>query len=357
MKLKFQTQKQDDFSATLNKRVQRILNIPDFVAGCRQRLWVKLVLYALVFAGSYISLLYVQHESYLLFLVNFMLIGFSGILLAFNAAHDAVHGTFAANKKINRTIFSLCFNLQGVNAMLWRKRHIASHHVFPNVDGCDADIDDNPFIRLSPNQPLRPHHAWQHVYATGLYFLYTLQWVFVKDFFYLRKKELANLKGLKYSAGEVCSVIFWKCIYLCYIIIVPVVVGYSALWVLSAFVFMHAFISLFFVWTLIISHLCEETSFPKADEHGLLPYNFQQHQLEVSLDYHPDSIVANWIFGGFNAHTAHHLFHKLPHTVYPFISKTIRTTAAEYNYPYHSLPMHKAIISHYRHLKTMGRDC
>jgi linoleoyl-CoA desaturase len=185
---------------------------------------------------------------------------------------------------------------------------------------------------------------------------YTLHWILIKDFRYLQKKELANLKSMHYTATQIIAVVLWKIFYCCYMLVVPIAAGYKPVWVLAAFLLMHAVISLFFVWTLIISHLCEETGFPAADGDGRLPYNFHEHQLAVSLDYHPQSTVANWIFGGFNAHTAHHLFHRLPHTAYPFIAHTIRQTAEEFHYPYHALPIHKAILSHYRHLKRLGRQ-
>jgi hypothetical protein len=81
---------------------------------------------------------------------------------------------------------------------------------------------------------------------------------------------------------------------------------------------------LFFVLTLIISHLSLETDFPKADDQGYLPYDYYEHQLAVSLDYHPTSRLANWIFGGFNSHAAHHLFPGLPHTVYTIITPAIK---------------------------------
>lgn len=355
MKLKFQTSKTDSFACTLQQRVQRITRLPGFMAQCRRRLWLKLFFYTLMFTGSYTLLVFAHYQNLLLLTLNYMVLGLSGILLAFNAAHDAVHGTFSENRRINHFIFTLCFNLQGVNGMLWRKRHIASHHVFPNVDGCDADIDDNPFMRLSASQPRAAHHRWQHWYATVLYMCYTLHWILFKDFLYLGKKQLANLKDLRYSYRQIISVVLWKCVYFLYMIVLPVMAGYSCTSVLVAFALMHMTISLFFVWTLIISHLCEETSFPTAGENGFLPYNFHEHQLAVSLDYHPGSMVANWIFGGFNAHSAHHLFHRLPHTAYPFISRTIRITAAQYSYPYHSLPLHKALLSHYGYLKMLGR--
>jgi linoleoyl-CoA desaturase len=127
-----------------------------------------------------------------------------------------------------------------------------------------------------------------------------------------------------------------------------------AWWIMLAFALMHGLLSIVFVLTLIISHLCEETEFPLADKDGLLPFNYHQHQLAVSLDYHPTSYLANWIFGGFNAHAAHHLFPRLPHTCYPKLTKIIQRLAKAHGYPYNELPIPKAIGSHYRYLKRVG---
>jgi linoleoyl-CoA desaturase len=279
----------------------------------------------------------------------------SGILLAFNAAHDAAHNTFSKHARVNNFIYLLTFNLQGVSGYLWKIRHRASHHIFPNVDGCDADIDDNIFLRLSPAQAYYRWHKYQHVYATLLYLLYTLHWIFIKDFIYLKKKELANLRNQQHSVFNIVSLILWKLFYLFYMVVAPIMFGgFDPVSVLISFLIMHAVVSLFFVLTLIISHLCMETKFPTADQQGMLPYGFHRHQLEVSMDYNPTSVVANWIFGGFNSHSAHHLFSSLPHTLYAEITPLISQTAVKYKYTYNELTFATGILSHYSYLKKMG---
>jgi linoleoyl-CoA desaturase len=118
---------------------------------------------------------------------------------------------------------------------------------------------------------------------------------------------------------------------------------------------MHFVVSIFFVLTLIISHLSTETVFSKVDKDGVLPYDYYEHHLTVSLDYHPNSKLANWIFGGFNSHSAHHLFPKLPHTVYNIISPTIKSLALKHKLPYNEMNIKDAIFSHYKYLKHLGQ--
>jgi linoleoyl-CoA desaturase len=346
--LHFYEELNDNVNAIVTKKVR---------AKAERILKIKFLFYIVIFIFSYLNLYQVniRHNQFSLVL-NYIIIGLSGILVAFNSSHDAVHNTFSKHKKLNQFIYYITFNLQGVNARLWRTRHIASHHLFPNVDGCDADIDDNPFIRLSSTQKRYWYHAYQHIYAPLFYACYTLHWILIKDFMYLNKKDLANLKNQVFSIGDVFELIGWKFIYIVYMIVLPALFSeYPVGGILASFFIMHLVISVFFVFTLIISHLCMETEFPVADEQGNLPFDFHEHQLAVSLDYYPTSKLANWIFGGFNAHSAHHLFPRLPHTLYALITPIIKATALKYNLPYHELSMPKAILSHFKYLKKIGQ--
>ena len=164
------------------------------------------------------------------------------------------------------------------------------------------------------------------------------------------------MKNLSYSILFVLEVILLKLLYFAIVLVIPWYfskVVFSGF--ISSFLIMHACISIFFVLTLIISHLTMETDFPMADEQGFLPTCFHEHQLAVSLDYHPTSQFANWIFGGFNSHAAHHLFPRLPHTVYARITPIIQSTAEKYAMPYNEMSIYHAICSHFQYLKALGK--
>lgn len=345
------------FFIELQEKVDEVLTAP-LIQKADRLLKVKFFFYSLLFVSLYANLYNPFLISNLFFLtINYTFLGLSGILLAFNCSHDAVHNTFSKNRYVNAILYYFTFNLQGVNARLWKKRHITSHHIFPNVDGCDADIDDNPFIRLSELYIHKKHHRYQHIYSPLLYCLYTLHWILIKDFIYLGKKEVANMKNQTYSASFVAELVLLKLGYFSYMILLPYLLTDLTLpHILLSFFVMHVVISLFFVFTLIISHLSMETEFPTVDESGSLPFDYYEHQLAVSLDYHPTNNTANWIFGGFNSHSAHHLFPRLPHTLYPVITPIIKQTALKYNLPYHEKSIHKAILSHFRYLKKLGQN-
>ena len=355
-KIKFQSGSSSMFFRSLNKEVNEMMGQNDLLKKARRILYLKTVFYVALFAGMYSSLYLIDHSSFISLALNYVLIGLTGILLAFNVSHDASHGSFSKNKILNYWMYHLTFNLQGTNAYLWQLRHNASHHVFPNVDGCDADIDNNPFLRLSPQHPLKSYQRFQHIYAIFVYCIYSLHWFLVKDLFYLFKKKVANLQHKKHSAKEFVLLFFWKIVYIVLVIVIPIVYGYDPRNVLLAFFLMHVCLSLFFIHVLIATHLCMETQFPQTDEAGILPGDYYTHQLATSLDYSPTSKFYNWLLGGFNAHAAHHLYPKLPHTTYPEISVLIKKKAKEFKVRYNELSIVDAIRSHYRFLKVMGNS-
>jgi linoleoyl-CoA desaturase len=353
MKLSF-PKESTAFYMDLKALVQDMVNKKGLSHYVRQ-LWAKLLLYITFYITAYFSMLYADGGYYVVFIILYFLVGLSGILNAFNCSHDAIHGAFSKIKWVNALIFHITFNLQGTNAFLWGKRHKASHHVFPNVDDCDIDIDDNPFLKLSPTHENKWWFKYQHIYATLLYCMYTMQWIFVKDFKYITKKEYANLKNINYPWYQYVALVVWKLFYIWFMIAVPIMITpFTLVQVVIAFIIMHIVISLFFVLTLIMSHLCEQTKFPVADTNGVLPYSYYRHQLEVSMDYSSDSKVAQLLLGGFNTHAAHHLFPNYPHTVYRDITPVIASVTKHYNITYNQLSFLQAVKSHYRFLKKIG---
>lgn len=354
-KIKFPNGSSSPFFSALDQEVKQLLSSSGVWKKAYRLLWIKLAFYLSLHLSAYILLFTLPHPGFGSLLSNYIFIGISGMLLAFNVSHDACHGTFSKKKYINHWLYHLTFNMQGTNAYLWKIRHTASHHLFPNVDGCDADIDNNPMIRLSPHHPIHSYQRFQHFYSFFLYCIYTLHWILFKDILYLTKKNLANLKNIHHPVSEYLRFICWKLAYISLLIVAPIAHGYPVKYILAAFVLMHVGNSLFFIHSLIATHLCMETQFPKAGRDGVFSHDYYTHQLATSLDYSPTNKLYNWVFGGFNSHAAHHLYPKLPHTLYPLITPLIQQKARVYHIQYNLLPLHKAIQSHYSYLKMMGR--
>ncbi len=315
---------------------------------------LKGLLFVGLYWAAYVALLLGGLATWSVILL-YGLMGMLGLLIAFNISHDAVHGTLTRFPALNKVIYYLSFNPLGTDAYLWQIRHIKSHHLYPNVDDCDADIDSNFLLRLSPNRPLRPHHRWQFIYAPVLYAFYTLQWVFIKDLSYLFRKNLANLRDMRHPWQEVLGFFLFKIFYFSYLILVPVFLfGLPWSTVLLGFLALHVCMSYFFLFTNIMNHHVQEAAFPARDADGYLPGSWATHQMDTCLDFHPTSKGWNFFFGGFNAHCAHHLFPHVCHVHYGAISRIIIDTAKAYQLPHKEATWWYGLRSHFRHLYDLG---
>tara|TARA_B110001454_G_scaffold219194_1_gene251306 strand:- start:60814 stop:61266 length:453 start_codon:yes stop_codon:yes gene_type:complete len=109
--------------------------------------WLKAIF---LFTGSVVSYseLLVGASNPKTSLLLGLVSGVSILLFALNASHDAAHGAFSRHPWINTIVLYIPFSILGVDPEMWRIRHLKSLHKFPNIDHCDADIDENPFVRL-----------------------------------------------------------------------------------------------------------------------------------------------------------------------------------------------------------------
>lgn len=282
--------------------------------------------------------------------------GIASLLMAINIGHDAAHLVLFRSPFWNDVAHALSFTLLGVSAYLWRLRHTKSHHIFPNVNGCDIDIDENPFLRLSPNQPWWPHFRFQHLYAPLAYVFVAVYTVLWQDFVYLFKKSLANMTGIEHRWYQ--YVVFGACkvAYFGGVLLVPMLVLPFPWWqVLLGYLAMKAVASLVFVFLLIGTHFSDAAEFPAVAADGDVGHGWAVHNLLTSCDWSPRSRLAHFFVGGVNAHASHHLFPHVSHAHYRPIATIIEETAAEFGLPYHTFTLPGIIASHFRFLRAMGR--
>lgn len=354
-KIKFREDIKDDiFFNTLKERVTGYLAENNYDGYATPFVFIKGAIYLTIYIGLY-WLIIANTLPFPKILFVWAIMGILGILIGLNISHDAAHNSLFKSKRLNKIVYYLTFNLLGANAYLWQLRHVDSHHLFPNVDNCDADIDDNPFVRLSIYKKARSYQKYQWIYAPIVYLIYTLHWVFYKDFLILNKKHLANLRNIKHSIGEIFLFYVAKILYLFSFIGLPILLtSYSIGEVLVGFLMMHFFASYTFIFGLIASHFSDFTSFECVDKDGYLERSWAGHQIATSLDYHADKKWANFIFGGFNAHVAHHLFPTISHIHYPKISEFIAELSPDYGINYQNINWFEAVRSHFRFLKKLS---
>lgn len=283
-----------------------------------------------------------------------MSLGMSGIGLAI--MHDANHGAYSANKKVNHALGYL-INIIGGYHVTWKIQHNVLHHSFTNIQEHDEDLDQN-VMRFSPNQERKAIFRYQAYYCTLFYGLLSIFRFAVKDLQQLlryNKMGLLKSQGLSFPA-RLAELIFVKSIYLTVTLIIPIVILPIAGWqVFLSFFVMHYISGLIFAYIFQPAHILEEVDFYKLDENGSVENNWAIHEMRTTANYANGSTIFAWFIGGLNHQIEHHLFPHVCHVHYKEISKIVQATAEQYDVPYHS---HKtffdAVKSHLSVMHQLG---
>jgi linoleoyl-CoA desaturase len=338
----------------LLKHIYRQVNETLVIDGrkYRLRIWTKFIFYFSFSAASY-SLLYIV-GSPLGFVLSYMLYGFVSVLFAFNFSHDFSHNTVFKSKRLNNFCFIMVYAIIGAHGEAWKQRHVNAHHYAPNVKGYDPDLKIAKIIRVVPGSEYFWYHAYQHIYAPVAYTIYSLFWVFIKDFVILfSEDEYTENKGLMYHLS------FWaqKGFYITFILTLPLLLS-GQVWyvVLLGFLLMHSSQSLFLLFTFFMTHHVEKTAYPTTDENGRINTSWLMNQVHSSNDMHPFSQTANFIFGGFNNHVAHHLFPHVHHIYYPELSRVLYGILLENGIVPNHTTYWGGLVSHLKLLKRMGTE-
>lgn len=288
------------------------------------------------------------------FYTFYILTGLSILLTAFNVSHDAAHGVAVKSKFWNRFLFSLSFNLQGNNAYVWGKHHNESHHLYTNIEGSDIDVLNNPLFRMTDSQELKWFHKYQYLYAPVLYLLYSLNWFLFRETLMLLNYSSRTIK-IRIPKIEIVKLIFYKALYIIYMIAFPIYfLPFTWHAVLLAFLLNHFLTSIIFVGVLGVSHLSDFVSHPEPNEENQLNISWPKLQMLTSVDYNADSKFLNWVLGGFNAHTLHHLLPNVCHIHYLNILPIFREVAQKHGMMYLEMSYLDSLKSHFRFLKKIG---
>ena len=280
-------------------------------------------------------------------------IGVAG--LGFAVGHDAIHGAYSKNDRVNRFV-GLTFDLLGASSYLWRITHNRIHHTWTNVPDMDEDIVVSPLLRLSPASERKPWHRFQHGFAWLLYSFITLNWVYFKDFQFLRAQKLGPFENLKHSKAQIAGVIASKIVYHTWTIVIPLLVLDVTFWQFAlGYLAMHMTAGFILSVVFQLAHIVEDAQYPQRDAKGALPFNWHVHQLQTTVDFAPNNRLLTWYCGGLNHQVAHHLFPRICSRHYASLRPIIRRVAALHDVPYHVAPTFwMGLRSHYRMLKRLG---
>ncbi len=355
--VKFNTKDRPDFHKVLRKRVNKYFKENNISKYATNGMVFKTVFMVALYLVPYILMLTVFKDSTVgVFAMYFLMsLGMTGIGLS--VMHDANHGAYSKNQKVNRSLGYL-LNLVGGSDLNWRIQHNVLHHTYTNIEHYDEDIDTQVF-RMSPNQERKPMHRFQAYYAIFFYGLMTIYWLVSKDIEGIvryKKKGLLEGQGVTFRSALI-TIIIQKIVYLAFFFFLPIyitTVGWGV--ILGAFLMMHFISGVILALIFQPAHVIEETEFYVPDENLSMESNWAIHQLRTTSDFAKDSKLFSWYVGGLNYQVEHHLFPNICHVHYKAISKIVKETAEEYNVPYHAhKTFFEALKSHFGVLNKFGK--
>lgn len=348
--------KKNDFYQSLKDSVDQYFSTNHIPKTGDYRLFVKAFILLGSFAGIYLYLMLGHPESSLAWVLAGVL-GFNAASIGFCVMHDANHGSFSPNHKLNDFMGLLASNGLGASAFFWKQKHNIIHHTYTNVDGIDDDIAKSPIIRQCPSQKWVPAHRVQHLYLPFIYSLTSIFWIFFMDFTKYFTRQIYTTEAWKMSLKN--HIIFWltKIYYLSVFIAIPVMVWGWVPWLIGFFT-MNAVMGLTLSFVFQLAHVLENTEFEHIalDETKHVESAWAEYQLKTTSNFAMGDKVISWFAGGLNYQIEHHLFPKISHVHYPAISKIVQEKCKEYNLPYNQYPtMTQALVSHFRFMKFLGK--
>ncbi|MEO1173188.1 MAG: fatty acid desaturase [Myxococcota bacterium] len=226
---------------------------------------------------------------------------------------------------------------------------------FTNIDGKDGDLEAGKLGRLSPCQPWRPIHRYQHLYLWPLYSLSAVNWILISDWF-----SIANCQN-KFQAFPAPKgserVLMWtgKLAAFCIWFGIPLLV--RPWWQVISFSLLTMMI-LGFVLAIVfqLAHVVDVLDFVEQPASGKMDSDWVAHQLATTANFAPKNRLLSWYLGGLNYQVEHHLFSGVPDLYYPELAPLVEQTCREYGMRYHSYDTFtEALIAHGRMLRDLGR--
>jgi linoleoyl-CoA desaturase len=306
-----------------------------------------------VLAGSWIAL-YVFNPDSWKFVAVYLLGGLAQTFLMLNIAHDSNHNAISSRRSVNQAL-NYVFDVCGINSYMWRILHHRGHHSCINLHGEDDALTGRRIFRFTPHEPRAPWQRFQHIYALFFYALFSLDYVFLRDFESFFFPSHGYLKRTKHPVREYAILFAGKGFYFTYMLILPVLLlGKSLLLVALAFVLTHIIVGLTVSLVFQTTHTVDSTYFPSSRsdfDNGVF------HIFATTADYATSNPLVAWLVGGLNHHIVHHLCPFVCHTHYGSLTRIVKQTAEEYGVPYRQNPtMTRAIVHHLILLKRLGSE-
>jgi len=356
--LKFSKKIGKDFNSTLKKRVRAYFKDNNISKYANTNMKIKTVFMTLLYFTPYALMLAgVVTNPWLRFLC-WVMMGFGVAGIGLSVMHDANHGAYSKNKRVNYIVGRIV-NLVGGYAPTWKIQHNILHHSYTNVHGYDEDVSPAlSILRFSPRDKYIPIHRFQFIYAWFFYSLMTVMWITTKDFQQLyryKKMGLTKTENINFNKLLI-ELIATKVFYYLYVVAIPLILTDITWWQMLIYVMtMHLIAGFTLAIVFQPAHVVPDTEFPVPTRDLTIENNWAIHQLETTANFAPKSRIMYWLVEGLNYQVEHHLFPNICHVHYKKLSKIVKATAEEFGVPYYSEPtFFSAIRRHGKMLRKLG---
>lgn len=315
---------------------------------------LKTVVTLLWFAGAYALLVFVAASWWQAILASLSL-AFATAAVGFNIQHDGNHGAYSHSPRVNH-LASLTLDMLGASSHVWRSKHNIFHHTYTNLSGADSDIDVGIFGRLSPAQPYRRLHRFQHYYLWLLYGFLLPAWHLFHDVRCVATGRISGYRFPRPRGWALIEMIGGKLLFVGYAVVVPML--FHPWWVVLLFYAFTAMV-LGIVLSVVfqLAHCVEEADFPAFSEDSRrLPEAWAVHQVQTTVDFARENRFWTWYLGGLNFQIEHHLFTRICHVHYPDIAPIVERVCGDFGIPYAAHDkVSTALASHFHWLRRMSR--
>ena len=221
--LRFNINNKPEFYAEVKETVNQYFKDNCINRHANAAMVIKSILFLSLFFILYVLIISETFSTWIN-LILVMILGITQTFIGFNVSHDAIHGSYSSNKKINKWL-SYSYDMMGLNSYIWRTTHNKVHHCYTNIPGHDEDLDIAPgIIRLSPISELKSYMKFQHCYAFLLYFLTSLSWVLRKDYKKMFHKKIGETYNNNHPLKEYIILFISKGFYYFMFMVIPLII-------------------------------------------------------------------------------------------------------------------------------------
>lgn len=352
--IKFSNADGKEFSRVLKREVQNYFEENQISQRANGAMKLKTVALLSLLLVPYALILSNQFSLWGMWgLAVLMGLGTAGV--GFSVTHDALHGSYSSNQRVNSAL-GFVLDFLGGSSYVWKLRHNVMHHTYTNIQGADVDLDVSIFIRLSPGSRHHPMQRFQKFYAFFAYCFATLHWVLVKDYINIFRSAMGPYREIKHSKRQVALVFVMKFVHYFNTIALPLML-LDLTWWQFAIGFLTFHFTAGFILTVVfqLAHVVEGPSHYATEGDVLMEDAWMVHQLRTTANFARSNKPLSWFIGGLNYQVEHHLFPKICSIHYPAISPIVQRVAQEYGVPYFEHPtLRAAVASHYRILQRLA---